>query len=283
MRIAIASGKGGTGKTTVAVALATIAAREGLDVHLCDCDVEEPNAHLFLAPRFDSVRPVTVAVPGIDEDRCDHCGECAACCEFHALASLPDRILVFPELCHGCGACWLVCPRTAITPGERAIGELASGHAGGLAFTRGRLRVGETRVPPLIEAVMDCPRDAAWVILDAPPGTGCPVVTTLLGADYAVLVTEPTPFGQHDLALALDLTGRLGVPRGVVINRDDDGGDRVADLCADRGVEILARIPFRRAVAEACAEGKLASEADPEVAAGMMSLFRALRGLEVPT
>jgi MinD superfamily P-loop ATPase len=280
MRIAIASGKGGTGKTTVAVGLATIAVREGLDVHLCDCDVEEPNAHLFLAPDFDCVRPVTVLVPEIDAGACDHCGKCAAMCEFNAIACLPDRTVVFPELCHGCGGCWLICPREAVAPVPRRVGELASGAAGALSFCQGRLRVGETRVPPLIEAVKACAHGGDWVILDAPPGTGCPVVTTVKGADYAVLVTEPTPFGRHDLALALDLTRMLGVPRGVVINRDGPTGDAVVEGCRRAGVEVLARIPFRRSVAEVCAEGGLAGEADPDVAAGMEALFRALRSLE---
>jgi MinD superfamily P-loop ATPase len=283
MRIAVASGKGGTGKTTVAVNLALIAARAGQTVHLGDCDVEEPNAHLFLNPDYDFVRPVMVPVPVVDHDACNHCGECAAFCEFNAIACLPEKTMIFDDLCHSCSGCWLVCPHEAMTPSERSLGTVSSGTADGLAFTQGRLRVGETLVPPLIQAVKEVTGDESWVILDAPPGTTCPVVETLRDADYVVLVTEPTPFGQHDLALALDLTRKLGIPCGVVINRASAAHSPVDDYCVREGVDILARIPFRREVAEACAEGGLAIEADPEVAAVMTELFRTLQSQGVKT
>lgn len=281
MRIAIASGKGGTGKTTVAVNLALTAARAGQAVHLCDCDVEEPNAHLFLDPDFDRTWPVTVPIPVVDHDVCNHCGECADFCEFNASACLPEKTMIFADLCHSCGGCWLVCPHEAMTPSERPLGEISTGTAGDLAFTMGRLRVEETLVPPLIEAVKGVPEGEPWVILDAPPGTTCPVVETMRDADYVILVTEPTPFGQHDLALALDLTWKLGIACGVVINRAGTLQSPVDDFCARENVEILARIPFRRRVAEVCAEGGLAIEADPEVAAALADLFRTLQPREV--
>jgi len=283
MRFAIASGKGGTGKTTVAVNLAIVACRAGRDVHLCDCDVEEPNAHLFLEPDFDLVRPVILPVPEVDPVLCAHCGKCGAFCEFNAIACLPDRTTIFPDLCHSCSGCWLVCPQDAITPVPKTIGEVASGLAGGLTFTMGRLEIGETLVPPLIKAVMDQADEDSWVILDAPPGTTCPVVETLQDADYVVLVTEPTPFGLHDLVLALELTRKLGLPSGVVINRAETHEGLVEEYCAAEGVEILARIPFSRRVAESCAEGGLAIESDAEVAAAMTGLFRSLQSLEVST
>lgn len=281
MRIAVASGKGGTGKTTVAVNLSLTAARAGQTVHLCDCDVEEPNAHLFLDPDFDRSWPVTVPVPVVDPEACKHCGECAALCEFNAIACLPEKTMIFADLCHSCGGCWLVCPHEAMTPSERSLGEVSTGTAGDVAFTQGRLRVGETLVPPLIEAVKGVPGDEPWVIMDAPPGTTCPVVETMRGANYVVLVTEPTPFGRHDLALARDLAGKLGIPCGVVINRAGSLQSPVDDFCARENVEILARIPFRREVAEVCAEGGLAMEADPDVADALNDLFRALQSREV--
>ena len=281
MRIAIASGKGGTGKTTVAVNLALTAARAGQSVHLCDCDVEEPNAHLFLDPDFSRTWPVTVPIPVVDHDICNHCGECADFCEFNAIACLPEKTMIFADLCHSCGGCWLVCPHEAMTPSERPLGEISTGTAGDLVFTQGKLRVGETLVPPLIEAVKGVPGDEPWVIMDAPPGTTCPVVETMRDADYVLLVTEPTPFGQHDLALALDLTRKLGIPCGVVINRAGTLHSTVDDFCAEENVEILARIPFRRQVAEVCAEGGLAIEADPEVADAVTGLFQTLQSREV--
>jgi len=281
MRIAIASGKGGTGKTTVAVNLALTAVRAGQAVHLCDCDVEEPNAHLFLDPDFSRMWPVTVPIPVVDHDICNHCGECADFCEFNAIACLPEKTMIFADLCHSCGGCWLVCPHEAMTPSERSIGEVSTGTAGDLTFTQGRLRVGETLVPPLIEAVKGVPGDEPWVIMDAPPGTTCPVVETMRDADYVILVTEPTPFGQHDLALALDLTRKLGIPCGVVINRAGTLHSPVDDFCTRENVEILARIPFRRTVAEVCSEGGLAIEADPEVADAVTGLFQTLQSREV--
>jgi len=281
MRIAIASGKGGTGKTTVAVNLALTAARAGQTVHLCDCDVEEPNAHLFLEPDINKTWSVTTPIPVVDHDACNHCGECADFCEFNAIACLPEKTMIFADLCHSCGGCWLVCPHEAMTPSDRPLGEVSTGTAGDLAFTQGLLRVGETLVPPLIEAVKEVPGDEPWVIMDAPPGTTCPVVETLRGADFVLLVTEPTPFGQHDLALALDLTRKLGIPCGVVINRAGTLQSPVDDYCAEENVEILVRIPFRREVAEVCAEGGLAIEADPEVADALTELFLALQSREV--
>jgi len=272
MRVAIASGKGGTGKTTVAVNLAVTIARQGRSVHLCDCDVEEPNAHLFLDPVFSARWPVTVPVPAVDQDLCSHCGKCADICEFNAIACLPDRTMIFPDLCHSCSGCWLVCPQKAITPEEETIGNISTGKAGELVFTQGRLLVGQSLVPPLIKAVKDVSGDESWIIFDAPPGTTCPVMATMQGVDFVVLVTEPTPFGRHDLALALDLTRQLNISCGVVINRYESNPGQVENLCLREGVEILARIPFRRHVASACAEGGLAVDADAEVAAALSEL-----------
>jgi MinD superfamily P-loop ATPase len=277
MRIAIASGKGGTGKTTVAVNLAWTAVKANLPVHLCDCDVEVPNAHLFLDPEYDRTWEVTTPVPVVHQDTCCHCGQCAEFCEFNAIACLPQKTMIFPSLCHSCGGCWLVCPTVAITPGQRTLGEISTGKNGDLKFTQGRLRVGETMVPPLIHAVKVVPGKESWVILDTPPGTACPVVETLHGVDLVLLVAEPTPFGQHDLALALDLVRDLNLPCGVIINRAGPQQSPVEDFCASEGVEIMARIPFRRRVAETCALGGMATDADPEVAESFANLLQILR------
>jgi MinD superfamily P-loop ATPase len=281
MKIAIASGKGGTGKTTVAVNLAVAAQRAGRPVHLCDCDVEEPNAHLFLDYRPVATRPISEPLPVIDPDACVNCGRCGEICAFNAIACLPGRTLVLPELCHGCGGCWRVCEFEAIRPADRMIGEITTGSADGLAFTTGRLEVGELRSSPLIAAVKRTAEAKDFVLLDCPPGTTCPVVEALRDVDYVVLVTEPTPFGLHDLQLAADLVRKLDLPCGVVVNRDVEVGDPVGEFCAHRGIEILARLPFRRGVAEVCAEGGLALDADPDFAAALGSLADRLAQREV--
>ncbi|NCA81583.1 MAG: (4Fe-4S)-binding protein [Opitutae bacterium] len=260
--IAIASGKGGTGKTTVAVHLAAELAAQGRVVQFLDCDVEEPNGHLFLKPRIDSSETAGIPVPAVDAATCTSCGQCAEVCEFNAIAML-KKPLVFPELCHGCGACSLVCPVGAIRETPRAIGVVETGRAGAVGFAQGRLNVGEPMSPPLIRAVKARRNPEAIALLDAPPGTSCPVVATVRGADFVVLVTEPTPFGLHDLSLAVDALRPMGLPLGVVVNRAD-GDSRVQDFCRDQHIPLLAELPDDRRVAETYARGELLFDRLPE-------------------
>ena len=260
--IAIASGKGGTGKTTVAVHLAAALAARGRAVQYLDCDVEEPNGHLFLKPAIEASESVGIPVPTVDAALCIACGKCAEVCEFNAIAML-KKPLVFPELCHGCGACALVCPVGAIRETPRAIGVAETGRAGAIAFAQGRLNVGEPMSPPLIRAVKARRNPDAVALFDAPPGTSCPVVATVRGADFVVLVTEPTPFGLHDLQLAVDTLRPLGRPLAVVVNRADDDR-RVQDYCQAEHLPILAELPDDRRVAETYARGELLFDRLPD-------------------
>lgn len=261
MILAIASGKGGTGKTTLALNLARVV--EG-PVQLLDCDVEEPNAHLFLPGASRERRPVTIRVPAVDAELCDGCSECSRFCAWHAIVSFGTAPLVFPEMCHGCGGCALVCPRGAIREVDRRIGEVEIRESGRITLVTGRLDVGVATVPPLIAAVKAARRDGIPAILDAPPGTSCPMVATVRAADFVVLVTEPTPFGLHDLALAVDTVRELGRPSGVVVNRMGSGDDRVQRWCAREGLPVLLEIPDDRRVAEAYSRGELMVDAVPE-------------------
>jgi MinD superfamily P-loop ATPase len=271
--IAIASGKGGTGKTTLATNIAWIAARRGLPVAYLDCDVEEPNGHLFLKPHIEATAPVTVEVPEIDAEKCTLCGACTEICRFNALASLGDRILVFEQLCHSCGGCWLVCPEKAIREKPREVGVIEEGRAGAVGFVHGRLRIGEAMATPVIRAVKDRLPNEGLAIFDAPPGTSCPVIETVSRADHVVLVTEPTPFGLHDLELAVDMVEQLGLPFSVAINRSDAGDDRVRNFCLERRIEILAELPDDRRVAEAYSRGEMAAEAVPEFQRSLEACF----------
>ena len=267
MIIAIASGKGGTGKTTVATSLAlSIAGRALL---FLDCDVEEPNAALFLKPELDHRQEVGVLIPHIDPDKCTRsaCGRCAQVCVWHAIAVVGQKVLVFPELCHGCGSCTLNCPEGAISEVLNVTGSLESGWAGPICFGQGVLDVGQAMAVPVIRQLKQKHLPATngtVVILDASPGTACPVVETMRGADFVLLVTEPTPFGLHDLRLAVQLArDELGLPVGVVINRDGAGDTGVDDYCAAESLPILLRIPHDRRIAEAISEGKALVEALP--------------------
>ena len=275
MRIAVASGKGGTGKTTVSTNLARVLSSTH-SVQYLDCDVEEPNGHLFLHPVFSVSNEVKTPVPQVDEALCTHCGKCSAICRFHAITSLANVTLTFPELCHGCGGCVRICPDGAITEVGRAIGVVECGMAGDIEFVHGRLNVGEAMSSPLIRDVVSRAKSDYIVIMDAPPGTSCPVVATLKSADKVVLVAEPTAFGLHDLTLAVDVVRELSLPCGVFINRADIGDDRVERFCAEQDIPIWGRLPHSRQIAEAYSRGVLAVDAAPQAAVHFERLADAL-------
>lgn len=255
MKIAIASGKGGTGKTTVATNLAIVVSESGNSVHLMDCDVEEPNCHIFVKPKIERKQAVTVPVPLIDEAKCTGCGQCVAICEYNAIVCIKKKVLIFPQLCHGCSGCWLVCPEKAISQGAREVGVVEHGPANGFLFTQGRLRIGEVMSPRLIKGVKTFADDSEVTIIDCPPGTSCPVIEAVKGADYVILVTEPTPFGLNDLGLALDVVRELGLKYGVIVNRYQEENTSARDFCKERDVSIIAEIPDDRRVAEAYSRG----------------------------
>lgn len=266
MIIAISSGKGGTGKTTVATSLAMALSESDMLVSCLDCDVEGPNAHIFLRPMLDQRKPVDLLIPEVDADLCNGCGRCAEVCQFHAIVVLGAKTLVFPELCHGCGSCALECPENAITEIPKSLGVLEKGPAnGGINFAHGVLNVGEPMAVPVITQLKSWQNlsDTGTVILDSPPGASCPVVESLRGADFVILVTEPTPFGLHDLRLAVQLTRELDIPVGVIVNRDGIGDTSVDGFCQEAGLPILMRIPFARRIGEGIAQGKLLVEIDP--------------------
>ncbi len=276
MIIGVASGKGGTGKTTIATNLALSL---GTGVTLLDCDVEEPNAHLFLYPEIRKTEKVTAWIPAIREELCSACRKCAEICRFRALTVVGKKVLVFPELCHSCGGCLEVCPEGAVGNGERMLGVIESGTCGDLGFVHGRLRVGEAMSPPLIRRVRAEKNGAATVIIDAPPGTSCPVITAIKGADFVLLVTEPTPFGLHDLVLAVQAVHILGIPCGIVINRSDIGDGRVREYAVREGLPILMEIPFDRKIAEAYSRGRPMVKALPQWSERFRMLYRDIQVL----
>ncbi|MCD4708072.1 MAG: ATP-binding protein [Candidatus Sabulitectum sp.] len=280
MIIAVASGKGGTGKTTVAVAL-SLAGSE--PVIYADCDVEEPNGSIFLRPEVACTEKVLVEVPKIDEEKCTSCGKCARFCQFNALVSLGTPPLVFPELCHSCGGCEIVCPAGAISWKKVPVGEITLGKSDGgrISVIQGKLDVGSSLAPPVIRQVKSYIADDALTVIDCPPGTSCPVIESLGDADYVLLVTEPTPFGLHDLKLAVETVRVLGLPFSVVINRFDEGDSGVEDYCLEESIHVTARIPHRREMAEAYSKGGNLFDAIPEMRALFEGIPRIIeRGVE---
>ena len=260
MKISVASGKGGTGKTLISVSLARLLADRGRAVTYVDADAEEPNGHLFLSPRIDTERRFSVKVPVLEGGSCEGHGKCQEICAFHAILATKGKVLVFNELCHGCGACILACPDDALTEADRDIGTISAGDANGVAFHGGTLDVGEARVTPLIAGVVEDALAATTgeeriVLIDSPPGTSCSAIAAMEEADLLLLVAEPTPFGIHDLKLALELGCVLGKPMAVVVNRSDLGDEGIDELIEEWQVPVLGRIPFDRDVAEIYAAG----------------------------
>jgi MinD superfamily P-loop ATPase len=274
LTVAIASGKGGTGKTTVALNLALCA--EG-PVTLLDCDVEEPNSFLFFPGDPGRPEPAYRLKPVINPQYCTGCGACAAFCHFNALACVRGKVVTFPELCHACGGCVRVCRQGAISEENHEMGTVETRSHKEVTLVTGRLKVGEASAGTLIEVVRAKSDSGGLTLIDAPPGTSCSMVAAVRGADYSVLVTEPTPFGLHDLRLAAETAKVLGVPFGVVINRAGSGDDRVQHWCAREGIPLLAELPDDREVAVAYSKGIPASEVSVEWRARFVGLLECIR------
>jgi MinD superfamily P-loop ATPase len=282
MRIAVASGKGGTGKSTLATNLAFIGAQNGRTIAYVDCDVEEPNGHIFLRPEICYERPIGKKIPVVDISKCIFCDRCEKICQFNAIACFAKEILIYPELCHACGGCQLVCPTAAISEKFLETGKLEVGRADGMRFVQGVLNVGEPLSPPLVSAVKSAVPKSDLEIIDAPPGTSCPVIESIRGSDYVLLVTEPTPFGLHDLKLAIEMVKALKLPFGVVINRIGIGNDDVMAYCQEERIQVLAKIPDDRRIAEEYSNGHLFCEFLPEYRPLFESLLAQL-SLQDPT
>ncbi len=276
MIISIASGKGGTGKTTVSTNLAFSL---DADVQFLDCDVEEPNAHIFIKPDITKTEIVSILVPEVDKTKCTFCGKCQQVCAYNAIAVLSPgdkskgKTLVFPELCHGCGACAYLCPQKCIKEVERTVGVLEEGQTGNINFIHGRLNIGEAMAPPVIRAVKKRIDPKKTVIIDAPPGTSCPVISSVQGSDFCVLVTEPTPFGLNDLILAVQVLREMKIPFGIVINRSDLGDKKTEEYCRKEGLTILMRIPFKKEIALAYSKGISIVESFPQYKKQFRELF----------
>jgi MinD superfamily P-loop ATPase len=273
MRIAVASGKGGTGKTTVATNLAWMAAQRGLNVAYLDCDVEEPNGHLFLKPVDMLTRSIKRFYPKVDDEKCTHCGLCGEICQYSAIVCVGAKVMVYPELCHACGGCTLVCSPGAISDGAHETGKIEIGMAGPMHFVHGVLNVGEAMSTPLVHQVKAETAGKDLQIIDSPPGTSCPVIESVRGAKMVLLVTEPTPFGQNDLKLAVEMVRALGIPFAVVINRAGTGDKQTQVYCRQEGIKVLAEVPDDRRVAEAYARGVLACTVVPEFRAVMLQIL----------
>ena len=254
MIISIASGKGGTGKTLVATSLA-LSLKDTCRVQLLDCDVEEPNDHIFLKPVIAGNMSVSIPIPKVYEDKCTYCGKCAQVCAYHAIAVFREQVLTFPQLCHGCGACSYLCPEKAIAEEEKEMGVVEWGHSQGVEFAHGKLTIGEAMPSPVIRKVKECANHDGTVIIDVPPGTSCPVVEAVKGSDFCLLVTEPTPFGLNDLVLAVETVRELNIPCGVVINRAGIGDAKVAEYCLRENIPVMLTVPLDTEIARLYSRG----------------------------
>ncbi|MDF7822909.1 ATP-binding protein [Pontiellaceae bacterium B12227] len=276
MKIAIASGKGGTGKTTISCALALAISDE---VTLLDCDVEEPNSHFFIQPEIERLEKTFSLVPEVDAEKCSGCGECGRVCQFSAIISMGKKTMVFNELCHSCGACVRICPEGAIKEVQKKTGLLTIGKKDHIRFVSGRLDVGQAMSPPVIRETLKYASKDGLTIVDCPPGTSCPYVTAVKSCDAALLVTEPTPFGLHDLKLAVETIRELGIPFGVAVNRANGEQNRISEYCEAEGIPLLLQIPEDRRVAVAYSRGQALNKVMPELHETLLSIPVQLQSL----
>jgi len=279
MVISVASGKGGTGKTTVATSLA-LSVNSG--VQFLDCDVEEPNAQIFIKSKINNKIPAFIPVPQIDKNKCNFCRICAKVCAYNAIAVLKNDVLVFKELCHGCGACSYFCPQGAIREVNRKIGFVELGEKDNLQFVQGTLNIGEAMSPPLIRQVKQHIDFNKTVIIDAPPGTSCPVIESIKNSKFCILVSEPTPFGLNDLILAVEVIRKLNIPFGVVINRSDLGNEETDRYCKKENIQVLMRIPFKKEIAVAYSKGTPFIEEFPNYRKEFTTLYNRIKERNEP-
>jgi MinD superfamily P-loop ATPase len=276
MIISVASGKGGTGKTLIATSLA-LSLKNRYKVQLLDCDVEEPNDEIFMKPVITHQETVSILVPEVDTERCDHCGKCAEVCNYKAIAVWGKQVMIFDQLCHGCGACSYICPKEAIKEHLRAIGIVESGHSEEVSFVHGKLNVGEAMSPPVIRKVKSFIGNAEVTIIDSPPGTSCPVIAAVKNSDYCLLVTEPTPFGLNDLTLAVETMKALKIPCGVIINRNMNGEGKVEQYCREEGIPVLLTIPLDTEIARLYSRGITLVKGLPQWEKSFIELFEKIQ------
>ncbi|MGB8225946.1 MAG: ATP-binding protein [Sedimentisphaerales bacterium] len=277
MIISVASGKGGTGKTTISTNLAMSLSSVGQQVQYIDCDAEEPNGHIFLKPDIEITEDVTVGVPEVNQSKCTGCGKCGRLCQYSAILSLKGSVLVFENLCHSCGGCMAICPQGAITEKQRKIGIAEFGKSNGIYFGHGRLDIGAIQTPALIRHIKKRIQKDVINIIDAPPGTSCPVIEAIKGSDFVLLVTEPTPFGLNDLALAVGMVRQLKMLFAVAINRSNIGNDAVVRYCQQENIEVLIQIPNDRKIAESYSRGVMIVEAMPDYKQKFLKLYEDIK------
>ena len=261
MKIAVLSGKGGTGKTFVSVNLAVALGK----CSYLDCDVEEPNGQLFFKPEISEEHKVVEMMPAFDKEKCDGCRKCVEFCKFNALAFIAGRPFVFPEVCHPCGGCTMVCPQDAVSSEEKEVGKVQIGKADNVDFVCGSMNIGEASGVPIIKEIFKRTPENPWIMVDCPPGSGCMAMESISNVDYCILVAEPTEFGRQNLEMVYKLVKIFNKPIGVVLNKCTDERNPSEEFCAENGIDVIGRLPFSRVTGRETAQGNIIYNIDNQM------------------